>query len=79
MPKCEKTPLSQIGQCPSLDLDGTVSADCSQENFMSSICAFSCPTGYTLIGPSTTECLEELEWSNGVPSWYVSSFIEYES
>ena len=56
-----------IGKCEELQSDGIVAIECSHEYYMGSICAFSCPTGYRLIGPSMSTCEKELSWSHNMP------------
>ena len=56
-----------IGKCNELQSDGIVTFECTQEYYMGSICAFSCPTGYQLIGPSMSTCENDLSWSHQIP------------
>ena len=67
LPLCKKKPRSMIGKCEELQSDGIVAIECSQEYYMGSICAFSCPTGYRLIGPSMSTCENDLSWSHDMP------------
>ena len=67
LPLCKKKPRSMIGKCEEFQTDGIVTIECSQEYYMGSICAFSCPTGYRLIGPSMSTCENDLSWSHQMP------------
>lgn len=60
-----------LGECPTLDLNPNVVLDCSLDNYKGSVCAFSCPTGFELIGPGLASCDDNLEWTDTIPIWYV--------
>ena len=60
-----------LGECPTLDLNPNVVLDCSLDNYKGSVCAFSCPTGFELIGPGLASCDDNLEWTDSIPIWYV--------
>ena len=60
-----------LGECPTLDLNQNVVLDCSLDNYKGSVCAFSCPTGFELIGPGLASCDDNLEWTDTIPIWYV--------
>ena len=62
-----------LGECPTLDLNPNVVLDCSLDNYKGSVCAFSCPTGFELIGPGLASCDDNLEWTDTIPIWYVTT------
>ena len=64
-----------LGECPTLDLNPNVVLDCSLDNYKGSVCAFSCPTGFELIGPGLASCDDNLEWTDTIPIWYVNKIL----
>lgn len=56
--------------------------------YSGSVCAFSCPTGYSLTGPSSVECLASHKWSSDeepdckvrimVSSWIANHGVDFQ-
>ncbi|CAG5085953.1 Oidioi.mRNA.OKI2018_I69.PAR.g11061.t1.cds [Oikopleura dioica] len=63
VPRCLPIPEEELADCPILKTNPIVQAECTQGNKVGSFCAFSCPTGYKLIGSTSTECLDSASWS----------------
>ncbi|XP_022105727.1 sushi, von Willebrand factor type A, EGF and pentraxin domain-containing protein 1-like [Acanthaster planci] len=70
---CEFYVTVTVLRCPGIQAEYLRWHSCSKDNIAGSFCTFHCPTGYDVVGSSTSLCKHDLSWSTPSPTCQVKT------